>query len=312
MKLSMAGRTVQLEPSLFESGMDSDSLSFQISGPDPQDIKIELVDFVVLPDGTKTLLPAGSTEHTLQNVLTIGPYETEYLPDGTRQSYSADLVANEPGDKLRFGGVRVSMAPHSSGSASEVLSGVSGVLMIVMIVPEGFDGDLPLIGSSSVESSPIEIRPLFAQNLFEMILPDIPGVINRGPIAIGIAAFSEATNPVFLSTHWLVSSGSDVLLASSSRQKIAFPGATIEESVELVAKGPGSTRPTDLLAPFDFVAISATTDAQLGSHSLGSSEESMQFLVLRWKEPFAISLSLGMVGFLMWRSQKRTVKPITD
>lgn len=312
MKLYMAGRTVQLEPSLFETGQDLDAVTFDISGPDPQDIKIELVDFVVLPDGTKSLLPAGSTEHTLQDVLEIGTYESEYLPNGTMQTFSADLIATEPGDKLRFGGVRVSMAPKSNGSEGEALSGASGVMMIVMIVPEGFDGELPSIGGSSVESSPIRITPLFAQNLFEMILPDIPGVINRGPIAINIVASSQATNPVLLTTHWLVNSGSDVLFSSSSRPKVAFPGTTVEEGVELVARGTGSTRPADLLTPFDFVSISSRTEARLGSHFLGSSEESMQFLVLRWKEPFAISLSLGIVGLLMWRSRKQAVEPISD
>jgi hypothetical protein len=312
MKLSMAGRTVQLEPSLFETGEDLDSVSFQISGPDPQDIKIEIVDFVVLPDGTKSLLPAGSTEHTLQDALKIGTYETDYIPDGTKQSFSADLIATEPSAKLRFGGVRVSMAPKTNESETQALSGVSGVMMIVMIVPEGFDGELPSIGNSSVESSPIRITPLFAQNLFEMILPDIPGVINRGPIAIDIAATSQATNPVLLTTHWLVNSGSDVLFSSSSRQKVAFPGSTVEEGVELVARGTGSTRPADLLAPFDFVAISARTEARLGSHFLGSSEVTTQFLVLRWKEPFAISLSLGTVGVLIWRSRRQVLEPARD
>lgn len=311
-QLSMLARTIQLEPSLLETGKDSDSVSFQISGPVPQYIQIELLDFVVLPDGTKTLLPAGSTEHTLQDVLKIGPYETEYFPNGTKQSFSANLIATEPGDQLRFGGVRVSMAPKSNWSEAEALSGVSGVMMIVMIVPEGFDGELPSIGGSSVESSPIRIRPLFAQNLFEMILPDIPGVINRGPIAIDIAASSQATNPVLLQTHWLVKSGNAVLFSNSSRQKIAFPGSTVEDGVELVARGTGSTRPADLLTPFDFVAISTRTEAHLGSHFLGSSEESLQFLVLRWKEPFAISLSLGTVGVLMWRSRKQVVEPVSD
>lgn len=303
MRLSMPGRTIQLEPSRFESNRDSDFITFQISGPEPQNINIELLDFVVDEDGTKSLLPVGATAHSLQGVLGIGSHEVEYIPNGSSQGFSVELTATEPGDQVRFGGVRVSMTPKSNESATESLSGVSGVLVIVLVVPDGFDGELPSMGSASVDSGPIKLKPLFTQNLFEAVLPDIPGVVNRGPISVDLPTTNQSKDPVFLATHWVVKSGSDVLLSDIADKSLAFPGATVEAQMALIAQGTGSTKTLDLLSPFSFFDVRATTEASLGANILDSTSQTTRFIVLRWKEPVGVLLCLLIVGFVLWRTQ---------
>jgi nitrogen fixation-related uncharacterized protein len=307
-QLSMAVRTVQLEPSRSESGQDSDSIEFYVSGPDAQLITIDLLDFVVSPDGTKSLLPAASTAHTLDGIVTIGTYEAEYLPDGGRQSFSAALTATEPGDTVRFGGVRVSMTPQSNDSTPESLGGTSGALMVVLVVPDGFDGDLPSIGETTLEASELKVRPLFGENFFETLLPDIPGVINRGPVAIDVDLVNQSLNPVFLDTRWVVSAGSDVVLSHSSDSGLLFAGQVSQQTVELVATVPGSTRAVNLLSSFDFVDVVMTSEGRLGGSILDSSEQSLSFLVLRWKEPVAIIACLVAVSIMLWRT-RRTESP---
>jgi hypothetical protein len=48
-----------------------------------------------------------------------------------------------------------------------------------------------------------------------------------------------------------------------------------------------------------------TGEATLGQSLMDSGEASASFLVLRWKEPFAIGVSLSVVVVLLWRSGKR-------
>lgn len=312
MELSMPGRTLQLEPDSFDDALASESVRFQISGPDPQNIKIELLDFVVAEDGAKSLLPAGSTAHSLEGIVSIGEYETDYVPNGNEQSFEARLTAIGPGDDVKFGGVRVSMTPKSNQTATESLSGVSGVLMIVLVVPAGFDGQLPSIGSASIESGPIKLKPLFAENLFETLLPDIPGVVNRGPISAEVSATNQSMDPAFLTTSWIFRSDSDVLLADSSEKSLAFPGSAIEAKMALVAKGSGSTKTLDLLSPFTVYEVRAITEASLGANTLDSTSQSTKFIVLRWKEPVGVLLCLLIVGFMLWRTQSFTNPEISE
>lgn len=311
-QLSMAVRTVQLEPSRSASGQDSDSIEFYVSGPDAQLITIDLLDFVVSPDGTKSLLPAASTAHTLDGIVTIGTYEAEYLPDGSQQRFSAAITATEPGDMVRFGGVRVSMTPQFNDSAPESLGGTSGALMVVLVVPDGFDGDLPSVGEMTLEASELTVRPLFSENFFETLLPDIPGVINRGPVAVDVEIRNESSSPVFLDTRWLVTAGADSILSHSSESALTFASQDSQQTLELVAAVSGSTRTVSLVSDFDVVNVYKTTEARLGGNILASNERSMSFLVLRWKEPVAIIACLVAVSIMLWRTRRSESSAIPE
>ena len=302
--LSMPGRTIQLEPSRSASGVATDTVLFSISGPSPQAIRVEIMDLVVDASGAKSILPAGSTPHTLEGVISTGPYVDNYVPDGTTQSFSVDLTAKGARTDVRFGGIRVSIIPESQADSGSAVDGVSGVLLVVLVVPEGFDGGLATIGATVLHPSPLLVTPLFSENIFEMVFPDIPGVINRGPVAIDVALQNQSINPVFVTTEWVVTSGAETLFSSSSGRALVFAGQVAEESVGLVETVPGSTRTVDVLSGFEFVEIRMSSEASLGQNILDSTEASMSFLVLRWKEPLGILICLGIVGVLLWRSRK--------
>lgn len=302
--LSMPGRTIELDPSRYPSGSDSDLISFQVFGPTPQILTVEVVDFVVDSAGRKTLLPAGSTAHTLDGVLSIGPYAKMYVPDGTTQTFTVEVTSEGPANLVKFGGIRVSMTPQTEESASDSLGGTSGVVIVVLVVPDDFDGALPSLGETRIETSPLSVRPLFGQNLVETLLPDIPGVINRGPIAIGVDVTNTSSGPVFLDTRWKVVSGPDTLMTQAKENALTFSGQVSEHEIHLVAAAPGSERLLDILPNFRFIDVVATTQARLGNAVLDSSEQSMTFLVVRWKEPLAILICAAVILMLLWRSRK--------
>jgi hypothetical protein len=302
--LTATGRTIQLEPSSSANGSATDSVDFRITGPTPQIIDVEILDIVVDSSGTRSLFPAGSTPHTLQGVMRLGLFDTRYVPDGNTQNFSVDVTSSSVSDDVRYGGVRVTITPDSSLVSGSTVDTVSGVMLMVLVIPEGFDGVLPEAGATTFSMSPLRVSPSGGQNIFERILPDIPGVVNRGPVTIDVDLTNESKNPFFLATEWVISSGEEVLLTTSSAQTVVFAEQETHEQVETVFDIPGSTSAVNLLPAFGLVDVHIKSEARLGQGLLDTTGQSTSFLVLRWKEPFAGVLALAIVWFLMWSTRR--------
>lgn len=302
--LTVTGRAIQLEPSSFANGVATDSLTFRITGPTPQIIDVEIVDIVIDPSGAKSLFPAGSTPHTLQGVMSLGLFDTRYVPDGEAQNFSVDVASSTVTDDVRYGGVRVTITPDSGLVSGPSVGTVSGVLLMVLVIPGGFDGVLPEAGATTLSMSPLRVSPVGGENIFERILPDIPGVVNRGPVTIDVDLTNESENPFFLTTEWIISSGDEVLLTTSRAQTLVFAEEVTQEQIDTVFDIPGSTNAVNLLPAFGFVDVHITSEARLGQSLLGATGQSTSFLVLRWKEPFAGVLALTIVWFLMWSTRR--------
>ena len=302
--LTATGRTIQLEPSSSVGGSATDSVTFRITGPTPHIIDVEILDIVVDPSGARSLLPAGSTPHTLQGVMGLGPFSSRYVPNGTTQNFSVDVTSSIVSDDVRYGGVRVTITPDSGLVSGPSVGMVSGVLLMVLVVPEGFDGVLPDAGGTTFTVSPLRVSPFGGENIFEKILPDIPGVVNRGPVTIGVDFTNESENPFFLTTEWIVSSGDELLLTTSREQILIFGEQIAQEQVDTAYDIPGSTRPVNVLPTFGIVHVHLKGEARLGQSLLDSTDQSTSFVVLRWKEPFAVVLAFTIVWFLMWSTRR--------
>ena len=302
--LTVTGQAIQLEPSSSANGVATDSVTFRITGPTPQIIDVEIVDIVIDPSGAKSLLPAGLTPHTLQGVMSLGLFDTRYIPDGETQNFSVDVTSSTITDDVRYGGVRVTITPDSRLMSGPSVNTVSGVLLMVLVVPEGFDGVLPEAGATTFSMSPLRILPIGGENIFERILPDIPGVVNRGPVTIDVDLTNESKNPFFLTTDWVISLGDDVLLTTSKAPTLVFAEQVTQEQVDTVFDIPGSTSRVNLLPSFGFVDVHINSEARLGQSLLDTTGQSTSFLVLRWKEPFAGVLALTIVWFLMWSTRR--------
>jgi len=302
--LSMAGRNIELEPARFASGVATDTFTFRVRGPTPQFINVELLDIVDDPNGQRILLPAGSTAHSLEGVVSVGAFNPRYEPNGSTQSFSVDISAENPRDEVRYGGVRVTMTPDIDAARGSSVENVSGIFLVVLVVPEGFDGRLPNLGETTITTSSLTVKPLFQENLFELLLPDIPGVVNRGPVAIDVDQTNESDNPVFLTTSWAITSGGESLLSSSTNDALLFSKRNSLEEVTSMVEVPGTTRPINVLPSFGVVEVKMSSEARLGQNVLSSTERTTSFLVLRWKEPFAIALALAIIWLLLWSSRK--------
>jgi hypothetical protein len=309
--LSLAGRTIVLEPSRSAGGSASDTVNFRIVGPTAQTIDVELLDLVVDSSGARTILPFGSTAHTLDEVVTVGPFPARYVPGGTRQNFSVTLTANAPLDDVRFGGVRVSIAPDTGSPSGTSLDNVSGILLTVLVVPEGFDGNLPLLGETALAASSLSVTPTYVENFFETLLPDIPGVVNRGPLALSVDFVNESPHPFFLNAEWSLSSNGEALLVTSADRTLMFAGQAAEKRMKTAVEIPGSTRTVDVLPAFGVVNVLVSGEARLGQAILDTTESRQSFLVLRWKEPFALGLALALIVFLLVASRRTAAETDT-
>ena len=302
--LTMTGRTIQLEPSLSFGGSATDSVTFRITGPTPQRIDVEVLDIVVDPSGARSLLPAGSTPHTLQGVMRLGLFDTRYVPDGETQNFSVNVTSSTVSDDVRYGGVRVTITPDSRLVSGPSLDTVSGVLLMVLVIPEGFDGVLPEAGATTISMSPLVVSPIGGENIFERILPDIPGVVNRGPVTIDVDLTHESNNPFFLTTEWIISSQDEILLTTSRVRTLVFAEQVTREQVDTVFDVPGSAIPANVLPFLGVVDVHISSEARLGQSLLDATDQTTSFLVLRWKEPFAGVVALTIVWFLMWSTRR--------
>ena len=304
--LVVTGRTIQLEPSVFASGRATNAVTFHITGPTRQVIDVEIFDIAVDPSGARSLLPAGSTQHTLQGVMTVGPFAPVYVPDGTTQNFSVNVTSEALVDDVRYGGVRVTITPELKRPGGASLDMVSGVLLMVLVVPEGFDGDLPDAGETTLTMSPPRVSQLGEENIFEKIFPDIPGVVNRGPVTIEVDLTNKSMNPSFLVTEWTISSGDEPLFTSAGKQTLIFAEQVTQEEIDTVFDSPESTRLVNALPSFGFVDVHIRSEARLGQSLVDSTDQSTSFLILRWKEPLAVVLALTIVWFLMWSTRRST------
>jgi len=186
------------------------------------------------------------------------------------------------------------------------VTAVSAVTLIVVVVPEGFDGGLPVGSDAGLMSSTVMVRELSPQNLFEMVLPDIPGVINRGPVEVSREVTNGSQIPYFVSTRWDLSSRDENLLGSSGQRALLFPDQVKRDAIDSVVVAEGATRPLNVVPGFGLVSVTVSTEATLGSSVLGAVEDSRTFLVLRWKEPTAVIVALLIVIFLLVRTRRKS------
>jgi hypothetical protein len=301
--LEVSVQTVELMTSLSGSGVGQ--MRFWITGPTPQDISVEILDIVSDRAGAISLLPAGSTAHSLEDIVTMTSVPTQYIPDGSTQYFSVDIHAHNPGNDIHFGGVRVSIAPQPALSGAAVVDTISAVFLPIVVAPEGFTGALPMVAESALTLAAIQVQGPSNENFFEQLLPDIPGVINRGPVTFVTDVGNPSTNPFFFSSEWTVTSGDDVLLSLVTDRRLMLPGQESIEELSTARTIDGASRPVDVLPAFGMIGVRMTGEATLGQSLMDSREASASFLVLRWKEPFAIGVSLSVVVVLLWRSGKK-------
>jgi urease beta subunit len=210
-------------------------------------------------------------------------------------------------ESVKFGAIRVTMTPIGDDQTSTGINTVSAISIVAVVVPEGFDGILPELWPLQPDVSGLSFSPLGSLNIFETLLPDIPGVINRGPVMVSQTVSNSSESPMFLSSEWFFDQSNENILRITSDKRLLLPGDETVDSTATVVAVPGSSRMVNVLPAFGRVTVRVVTEANLGQHSLGSTEQLETVLILRWKEPLVVIVAVTLVVWLMWRSRASDV-----
>jgi hypothetical protein len=294
-----------LELSTIDDGSNRNQLSFTLEGSEPQSVRLDVLDVALLEDGSKTLLPLAATDHTLNGVVTLSESTFAYVPNGESQTFTVDVVATGSLENLAWGAVRVSMSPSDSGDESLSSRSTSGIVRFVIVTPDGWEGGFPVTGAPGLEVGTMIVVSGARPNIIEQVLPDIPGVVNRGPLVARLPMSNTSAAPGFVVTEWTFTSGGDVLLERPSDRRLLLPTEVFEHQVDSMVQAPGSTRLIDVSPGFGRVVVASDTTVSLAGREWAVHDQSQSVLMLRWKEPFALFVLVGViVGLLIWGRRK--------
>jgi hypothetical protein len=306
--------TLYMQPNTIELSGTGDkrpnraNIPVTVSGSEPQLISVELVDVVLLPDGTRTFLPPGSTPYSLRNVVSVSPPNYRFVPNGRNQGFRFDVFARSSPNDVRWGGIRVFMTPTGAEGVEAPLLSTSGILTFVLVTPDGWAGELPALGSPVFSPGDLRLESGAHRNIIEDLLPDIPGVLNRGPLVATLDVSNDSPSPGFLSSVWEFQGGGETLLKIPGSQYLLLPSESRSETVTSLIEVPGSRRLADLAPTFGRVTVTVTASTQLGGIDWQIDERSRSVVIVRWKEPLAFGILLILVASLLLGARRRDGK----
>lgn len=272
------------------------TVSAYVSGGVESSVAFRMYDAVPNPEGGWIRVRYGSTPGTLQGRVDIAPADFDYVPNGREQQFDAALtVAPATVSEPRWGVLVVFVEPKGTPAAGEVAARAAVAIQVVQL-PEG--GVVPA-ADLGVELTRLKVTQIRQWTLVDRLLPDIPGVIGRGPVRI--RALGRNTGSYFLDSQTTIEiarisplsllpffSGSSAdprpVLTVNMRPRYVLPGQIFWDDMTSVLTGVRGQRAVDSLPFIGFVRITATATGKLGPIEAEPSTISKTVLVFPWSE----------------------------
>ena len=266
----------------------------------PQTLVVEFVDLFTGEDGNRSYLPAGSTPYSLANVLVIEPFDATHNGRGTQQRFEVVLKPKEKYEQSLFtGGVVVRLEPLDQSRAG--IGSEGSILRSLTVTPFGLAASLAegeLLPAQIVRH---DLTRLSRSSFIDSVLPDIPGVVNFGPVESTVTYKNDGEYPVFAGLDWQFKTGETVIASKNFRPALVSPGQTVTKEVTTQIAGQSEGSRLNLLPGFGFVSNTISLSSSLGGTDLPIQKYDGSFIVLQWKEPFVALLSLYFLVRWAWR-----------
>ena len=266
----------------------------------PQNLVVEFVDLFTGQDGNRSYLPAGSTPYSLANVLVIEPFNATHNGRGAQQRFEVVLKPKEKYEQSLFtGGVVVRLEPLDQSRAG--IGSEGSILRSLTVTPFGLAASLAegeLLPAKIVRH---DLTRLSRSSFIDSVLPDIPGVVNFGPVESTVTYKNDGEYPVFAGLEWLFKTGETVIASKTFRPALVSPGQTVTKEVTTQIAGQSEGSRLNLLPGFGFVSNTISLSSSLGGTDLPTQKYDGSFIVLQWKEPFVTLLSLYFLLRWAWR-----------
>ena len=274
-----------------------------VTGPIPAEINFEFVDYVFEDDGNKTRLPENSTPHSLAKVFDVKTFKNAYKPSSSGSEFVITLVPKfKKIDKIYYGGIKVNMEPIGSstqkGTGSANPSGA--IVSQVNVTPFGFAGDIANGKITGAELTRVSFTSTNRTSIIDSLIPDLPGLVNSGPIEAQVRYENKGEFPVFASASWEFLSEDKVLAKKSINKTILLGGKSATRSVITQSGIEGTQAYANVLPDFGTVKIKTTVASELGGTKFEPVVQESSILIVQWKEPFFfIALGLTFVWYVL-------------
>lgn len=268
------------------------------------ELRVEFVDFI--DRNPLNTLPGGLLPFSLANALTIEPFETRHDPDSKSNVRIIRVLAKDPNEvdpRIYFGGLRVSFIPDPSQAS--IKSNKASLVNPLTAVPFGVMDYLEDEQALPVQITKHEIQPLVRSSFIDEVIPDIPGIVNFGPVRSVLTLASFGTVPVFSSVDWEFQHAGETLARSEVAKRMFLPSRSSEVEALSVLRNPVSGTDLNLLPAFGFVDIHASVASSLGGSEFPLEKSSSRILIIQWKEPAAFFAGILFLMFLLLKVRSR-------
>jgi hypothetical protein len=285
-----------------------------VTGPVRANINLEFVDYVFDDQGYKTRLPANTTPHSLAKVFQVEPFDNAYKPSASGSEFTIKLKPKQKKiDQIFYGGIKVTMDSDSSSNANQRGTGSANssgaIASQVNVTPYGFVGDIKNGKITGAQLARVNFTSTNRTSIIDSIIPDLPGLVNAGPIEAKVAYENKGELPVFTSASWEFSSEDKVLASKRSSKTILLGGRSATRSVITQSKIEGSQETINVLPDFGSVKIKTTLQSELGGTMFEPVVVESSIFVIQWKEPtFFVALAIAFG----WYYRRRRVAPKTS
>lgn len=277
-------------------------LRFQVfvASKSPQRLAVKFVDFYTDESGNRSQLPAGSTPYSLANVLEIESFDVSYPGGGRQKQFEITIRPKKNYELALFtGGVAVVLEPL--GTSGSGVGSASSILRTLTVTPYGLAASLAEGDLLPAKIMRHDLKRLQRSSFIDSVLPDIPGVVNSGPVESTISYKNQGEYPVFAGISWEFMSGGTVIASKEFRPSPLSPGQQVTKTVSTEVSGVSENSKLNLLPSFGWVSNNISLSSSLGGTNLPVQTYDGSFLVIQWKEPFVALLALYFLVRWAWR-----------
>lgn len=279
-----------------------------VNGPTRATISVEFVDYVYGNTGEKENVPANSTPYSLAKVFSIRQFDNEYLPSESGREIKIVLVPKKNKiNMLYFGGIKIKLDQVSGNSKKNSSASPSGgILSQVNVTPYGWAGGENKNKIKAAKVASVSFTSTNRTSLIDYIIPDLPWLVNAGPIEAKVRFENKGELPVFASATWKFSSNGKQLATKSSSKSIILAGKDATRSVITQSGISGSNEMANVLPNFGLVDIETSVNSEIGGTQFEPEIRKSTILIVQWKEPFFF-IALGLT-FVWYALRKRPAK----
>ncbi len=264
----------------------------------PKLVAVEFIDFYT-GEGGRSQLPSGSTPYSLSNVLEIVPFDNRH-PGGGQERFLVTIKPKaEYKQQLFTGGVLVRL--DSVGSQGEGVGSTGSILRAMTVTPYGLVATLEEGNLLPAQVIRHDIQLLQRSSFIDSILPDLPGIVNFGPVESRVTYTNPGEYPVFSELSWAFEHGGEVIANKSFRSALVSPEQEVQKAVTTQVSGQAEGSQLNLLPSLGFVSNKITLTSSLGGTELPVQVYDGSFLVLQWKEPFVGIIGVYFLVRWAWR-----------